>query len=159
MDKLNCRSELSGMLENELEQTEILTDLLIKEKSTISGDNESLLKISTEKKKILDALENYNSRRNAFMQAHGFSPTRDGIESCISWCDKNNTLANKWILLKTNISQCKKLNLLNGSIVDNSLRSIKQALSILYGQQENLNTYSSDGHENKNTLGRSIAKA
>ncbi len=159
MDKHTCRTELSTMLDNEIDQMEILDSLLVKEKDIIASDSSLLLTINDEKKKIYDALEHYSSMLNAYIQTHGFSPTQDGIESCISWCDNNNILSAKWGLLKANIGRCKKLNRLNGSIVDNSLRSIKQALSILYGQQENEDTYSSDGHENKNTLGRSIAKA
>lgn len=159
MDKTQCYTALDSQLSEELKESHLLHALL-KEEGTISHkDSEKLLSLLDQKKGLLLKLEQHHANRNALTQTCGFSPDNQGMESCIAWCDHNQQLANKWADFLQLVSDCRNLNQLNGSIMDSSLRTVKQALSILYGQQMNENTYNADGQEQSSGLGRSIAKA
>ena len=48
---------------------------------------------------------------------------------------------------------------MNGSIMENGMRSIKQALAILHGEEMQQDTYNSKGTENSQHIGKTIAKA
>jgi len=159
MDKKNCHIALAKNLDEELTHSRSLLTIL-KEESTISHkEADKLLSISEKKNTLLNKLEQLNTNRNSLIQTFGFNPDHQGMESCIAWCDHSRQLINKWTSFRQLVSECRSINQLNGSIMDSSLRTVKQALAILYGQQLNENTYNANGHEQNGSLGRSIAKA
>ena len=78
------------------------------------------------------------------------------IHSCARQSGK---LKERWDLLCGKISECREQNQINGRAMDTSLRAVRQALSILYGQIEQKSGYDADGSEINEKLTRSIAKA
>jgi flagella synthesis protein FlgN len=159
MDKKNCHIELGKKLDEELRHSRSLLSVL-KEESIISHkEADKLLSISEQKNTLLIKLEQLHASRNSLIQTFGFGPDHQGMESCIAWCDHNQQLINKWTSFLQLVTECRSANQLNGSTMDSSLRTVKQALAILYGQQLNENTYNANGQEQASNMGRSIAKA
>lgn len=159
MNKLTCFNNLKKTLTNEIGLSDNLLVLLKAESNISPKDAEALLKISDDKNKIIIEIERSHNNRNALIQTLGFSPDHEGTESCISACDQNSELSTIWKLYIQKIKECQNMNQINGSTHDSSLRVVRQALSILYGEQVNENTYDASGHSQSNSLGRSIAKA
>jgi len=159
MDKNSCYTSLSQILEIELTESQSLEKLLRQESKLLPGESEELIKISDAKSVIIAKLEQYNAQRNALAQSTGFSPDHHGLESCVAWCDRNNTLRDIWRQFLDTIQQCQSLNNLNGSIMDNGLRVVRQALSVLHGQAVNPHTYNANGEEEHDKLSRTLVKA
>lgn len=158
MNKCNCYISLNELVEVEIKETQALNKLLQQEKDLLPKESDLLITISKSKHIIIKSLDAYNNKLNALVQTCGFTPGRDGIESCIAWCDHKNTLRNQWNKLVASIKKCQTLNTLNGSVVDNSLRAVKHALTVLYGQPEAQKTYNANGQEEHQGFGREIAK-
>ena len=143
----------------EMKGTLSLNDLLQRENNLLPSEPDSLVEISESKNVIINNLNKYNDERNTLVTSCGFNQGHDGIKSCIAWCDHNNVLHNQWDQFLGLIQNCQSMNQLNGSIVDNGLRAVKQALSLLYGQTNKQQTYNANGQEDQHGLGRTIAKA
>jgi len=158
MDKNSCYISLNDLVEIGLKETLALNKLLQQEKDLLPKESDLLASISNSKNTIISSLDSYNAKLNALVQTCGFTPGRDGIESCIAWCDNKDTLQKQWNILMENIKSCQTLNMLNGSVVDNSLRAVKNALTILYGQTGTQQTYNANGQEEHQGIGREIAK-
>lgn len=159
MDKNSCRNELKKVLEIELKHTESLLEILVQEKSVLVSDPEALTVLANKKQLQIAELEKIQNHANAFLQDCGFSPDRQGMESCISWCDTDRKIIDIWNQLTEQIKECRKQNNLNGSVMENGMRSIKQALAILHGKELQQDTYNAKGTENSQSLGKTIAKA
>jgi len=160
MNKKNCSDTLRELISAELHHTEALMQILKDEKDTLPSESEQLLAISKNKQRELEALEKYSLKRIALIQSLGYAPSHDGMEFCINWCDPHKKLLNLWHQFIGKVSECRLLNQVNGGILDNNLRMIKQALSILHGQQPgSTNTYDAKGQEQQASMGHSIAKA
>ncbi len=159
MNKKDSYIELGIMLDAELAHTEAMIALLKKEGKILPRDTDALLEISEQKNCLLKKLEQCHINRNSLLQAFGYNPDQHGLEACIAWCDLDGKLQSKWNEFKEQVKTCRTQNQLNGSVMDSSLRVVKQALSILYGQQLYENTYDANGQAESGNKGRSIAKA
>ncbi len=159
MNKKECYLELEIMLDAELAHANALIDLLKNEGETLPKEADTLIEISTQKNCLMKKLEQYHTHRTALIKTLGFNTDLQGFKDCIAWCDRNNNLQSKFNRYTEQVKTCKTLNQLNGSVMDSSLRVVKQALSILYGQQINEDTYNATGQAESGNRGRSIAKA
>ncbi|NOY66150.1 MAG: flagellar protein FlgN [Gammaproteobacteria bacterium] len=158
MDKKNCYLSLNKILTEELKETLLLNDLLKEENNLLPNESDQLVKLSETKNNIVGNLNAYNDKCNVLIKSCGFDQGHDGIEACINWCDNKNALQRKWEQFLSLITSCQSMNQLNGSIVDNGLRAVRQALSLLYGQTNKQQTYNASGQEDQHGLGRTIAK-
>jgi flagellar biosynthesis/type III secretory pathway chaperone len=159
MNKRDCYLGLGIMLDAELAHTDALIALLRTESKILPKDADALLELSEQKNSLLKKLEQCHVNRNSLIQSVGYNADHEGFESCIAWCDHNDKLHTKWTNFMEQVKTCRTLNQLNGSVMDSSLRVVKQALSILYGQQLYENTYDANGQAQSANMGRSIAKA
>jgi len=159
MNKSTCLIELGIMLDAELAHTDALIAALKTESKIQPKDADALLEISEQKNCLLKKLEQCHVNRMSLIQKLGYNADNAGFEECIAWCDKGDTLQAKWMKFIEQVKTCRTLNQINGSVMDSSLRVVKQALSILYGQQLNENTYDAEGQSQAANLGRTIAKA
>lgn len=159
MNKITCFNTLRKALTTEISLTDKLLALLKTESKLSPKDSEALLMMSEDKNKLIHEIERHYNRRITYIQNLGFTPDHQGTQSCISKCDRNNELSLAWKLFMQKVKDCRQVNQINGSTLDSSLRVVKQALSILYGEQVNENTYDASGHSKSSSIGRSIAKA
>lgn len=159
MNKITCFNTLKKTLTAEISLTDKLLTLLNAESKLSPKNSDALLMMSEDKNKLINDIERHSSKRIAFIQTLGFTPDHKGTQSCISACDRNNELSSIWKLFMQKVKDCRQINQMNGSTLDSSLRVVKQALSILYGEKINENTYDASGHSQSSSIGRSIAKA
>jgi flagellar biosynthesis/type III secretory pathway chaperone len=158
MNKSDCFKRFKQSLNLEIQQVDTLLQLLKRESNTLPNDAETLLTISTEKDKLIQSLNDANQQRQSIIQKLGFNADLQGVERCFRACDQQGQLIAIWKEFLTKAKACRKLNQLNGSTLDSSLRVVKQALSLLYGEKINESTYDEKGHSQARQLGRSIAK-
>lgn len=158
MNKSDCFTRFKKSLILEIQQLDTLLELLQDERNTRPNEAETMLDISAKKDKILQSLNDANLQRHALLQKLGFKTDTRGVEICFHACDQDGELMRLWNQFLTKARSCRKLNQLNGSTLDASLRVVKQALSLLYGEKINENTYDAKGNSQAGKLGRSIAK-
>jgi len=158
MNKKDCYTSLGKILKLSIRDTLSLNDLLTEEKKLLPSESDLLVNNSDEKSAMIKQLNHYHNEISALVTSCGYEPSNDGIESCITWCDQNNILRKKWHDFIDQVRYCQSMNQVNGCIVDNGLRAVKQALSLLYGQTNSQQTYNAYGQEDQNGLGRTIAK-
>ena len=63
-----------------------------------------------------------------------------------------------WTETRSLLTQCSRLNQINGTIIAHSRSSLARLLSILKGIDVNPKTYQKDGHAQNNSNSRSLAK-
>jgi flagellar biosynthesis/type III secretory pathway chaperone len=158
MDKITCHNQFKHLLDQELGYIRELLDILTQERDALSQDSVKIEAISTHKAEIITRLEQAGNLRTALLQDVGYAADKQGMDTCIQWCDNNNVLQSRWQDLLNLTTQCRDNNHVNGMIIESSRRSIHQALSILYGQPAN-NVYSASGQAEEGGLSRTIAKA
>jgi len=160
MDKQTCKHEIKKLLDIENINAQKLISVLKQESLALPKDPDKLQDIENEKIALLEELDQGHSLRNALLQQLGYSPSYEGTESLIAWCDSSGELILAWRQFMDKIQQCKHLNSVNGSIINNGLRVVKQALSILQGGQSNgPSIYDAKGQQQGPASGRAIAKA
>jgi len=160
MNKQTCSTKLHELIKAELEHTEKLSAILQEEKETLPSESEQLLAISKNKQRELEMLEKISLKRISLVQSLGYAPSHEGMEFCLNWCDPHKKLLPLWKQFIEKVSECRLLNQVNGGILDNNIRVVKQALSILHGQlPNNTNTYNAQGQKQQASVGHSIAKA
>ena len=124
-------------LEDEVTYANHLLELLIAERDALSkSDGDALEAIAKQKSQVAEQLETSTERRNK----HVFEETgqevtnlQDYIDTSVS-ADNQPALKLLWEQLLEQLKQCREQNLLNGSVLDSSQRSIKQAIALLQGQ-------------------------
>jgi flagellar biosynthesis/type III secretory pathway chaperone len=158
MDKITCHNQFKRLLEQELIYVRELLDILAQERDALGHDRAKFESISMHKSEVITKLEQSSNRRTALLQDAGYAADKQGMDTCIQWCDNKNVLLSRWQELLNLTSQCRDNNHVNGMIIESSRRSIHQALSILYGQPAN-NVYSASGQSEEGGLSRTIAKA
>lgn len=160
MNKKSCNDTLRKLINEEILHTETLVLVLQEEKEALPAKSEQLLAISQKKQLLLEKLEKCSLERIALIQSLGYAPSHEGMEFCIKWCDQKNKLLELWQQFLDKVSDCRLFNQVNGGILENNLRMVKQALNILHGQvPDNTNTYNAKGQKQQSGMGHRIAKA
>jgi len=158
MDKISCYNAFNTLFDQESEYLESLSVLLKKEREALAQDKTEIEKLSALKTQVIGKLEDTSNKRTALLQHAGYAMDKQGMETCIQWCDTRHTLLPKWKKLLDLTLQCRNNNQINGTIIEKSRHSIHQALSILYNQPIS-SVYGASGQAEDNGLSRTIAKA
>jgi flagella synthesis protein FlgN len=162
MDKRDCAQRLGEIFSRETEQTRILLDTLVKERESIhksSRDTAAIEKYAGDKQQLIDKLALLDKDKNRLLAQCNFENSRAGIEGCIQWCDSGTRLMQQWQQLLQLLTECRNANTTNGIIIESTQRSVRHALSILYGQPQQNNAYTATGKEDGNNLSRTIGQA
>lgn len=85
----------------------------------------------------------------------------DTIESIIKTCPLNyrSHLESNWEKLREAIQECQKLNAINGQIINKSKANVQTILEMMRGCSTQLDIYHSDGHKERSSEQRTLAKA
>lgn len=107
--------------------------VLAEEKATlIAGEAHRLPALATEKSALAERLAMLDSQRNNALQAQGFAPGRQGIES---WLAKQSADRGAlWREVLALAAQARQANEINGALIGAQSQQNQQALSILLGE-------------------------
>ena len=130
--------------------------VLAQEKAVlIAGEAHRLPALVTEKSALAERLSTLDNQRNSALQAQGFAPGRQGIESWLSKQPATSTAL--WREILTLAAQAKQANEVNGALIGTQSQQNQQALSILLGEFSA--TYDASGQQQPLSGGRPLGSA
>lgn len=128
-------------------------DLLKLEQASLSSGNTDELPAYAEQKMGFAArLNALAAQRNAALAALGFTADRAGVDA---WCAQHpGDAATAWAAVLSLAADARRLNRLNGDLIQIRLRYNAKALEALRGGSDSLNLYGPDGQSRTAGCGR-----
>ncbi len=157
----DCQRELAELLSEEKICLQRLADSLERERAALEArDGEALERVVAEKDRILDQTSRLHQRRAALLQRCGFSNDEEGLQDCMAQCSPNlsRELAPLWRKLRARMEWCRDQNLVNGRILEQNMRCIRQTLSILRDCPQPLELYGPEGTTSEQSLSSPLAR-
>lgn len=157
MERTDCRQRLGEILVREIECAAAFVQVLNAEKTALAGRDPGALETAVEaKQRCAEELQELDRQRVELLKSAGFSPDRAGVESCIQWCDADDSLSPRWQRLLALLEQCRDLNLANGNLLELNRHHAERALAILRGQQPDAKLYGPAGETTTGSLSRTL---
>jgi len=153
------QKRLTDLLCEEVEQAKGLLHTLHDEFESIQNrDIEILQDVLKKKLDYTMKLENIEKDINQNIEQSGKKPPSDAVKKYLASFAKLSSGNSTLILeLETIARQCKTQNEINGRLVNSANNSIKQALAIVSGQDQNFSGYNADGKNEDNNKQNSIS--
>ena len=155
-------AQLAELMGREMALLGSLAQLLEQEANALKTRDAAAVEAGAiEKRTLIEALESLAGERSRLLGASGLSPDGKGFESYLATLTgkEGDALRAQWGAVKETLTTCQKQNQMNGMLLDASMRSTQQALSILLGHAREPGTYNSQGTVPANLGTRSVAKA
>jgi len=153
--------ELVQILENTSKQ---FNNLLEQESAVLaSQNNDELIALSVQKKSMVTTLEKQTKTLHIFLISLNINNGLYGLSNVISnmtITTEKQPLSTAWLSIQTLSDANKRLNEVNGSIIELNRRHAERALDVLRGQVGTTNsTYGADGQAMKGKISRNISIA
>lgn len=153
-----CNLELERILEQSLECTSRLEDLLHDERTALElQDTGSLRALTTSKNLCVQCLESLDAERQELCVAAGYEGSEAGMKDMLSWCDTNATATPVWHQLLKISRVCEALNRTNGAIGRIRYEHVMSALAVLSNDTSGAALYGSEGQESAHFKPRALA--
>ncbi len=141
-----------------------LNDVLKQEQGILkSNDSPELLAISKEKKTLVSNLESHTKATHVFLRNMKINKGLYGLSDFLSQIKPSETktrLNDLWLNIQSLSDANKKLNDINGSIIELNRRHTQRSLDVLSGQTgSNTSTYGADGQSRKGRTSSNISIA
>jgi len=153
---------IATYLEKGEEQAKQLMSLLQDERNVLAtNDGSALEKITNAKEKLAQTIQSSTQQCSQFLQEAGFGSNNLSLKKYIDSCAEPlaTQLRTAWLALQSVLKQCQDDNRINGRLLNNSERRIKQALSILQGQPVEEDLYGKGGQAVNQSPGKSLSHA
>jgi len=157
-----CFQKLNALLSQQTDELDDINSYLDEIKNTIAAnDIESLNTLLAQQRLPAEDINNMENQRHQLLDDHGFEFTQEGLEKCISECDKNSLLAEKYEILQQALSRLQRSIQVNSLLIHKNKNRIRKSLHLLTGQQnsDNAKTYASNGQTSAYSSKRSLAQA
>ncbi len=153
--------EMIQVLENTSSQ---LNDVLKKEQDILkSNDSQELLTLSKEKKALVSSLESHTKTTHIFLRNMNINKGLYGLSDFLSQIKQGETktrLTDLWLNIQSFADTNKKLNDINGSIIELNRRHTQRSLDVLRGQTgSTTSTYGADGQTMKGKTSNNLSIA
>ncbi|WP_126453727.1 flagella synthesis protein FlgN [Sulfuriflexus mobilis] len=148
-------------LEDEIRYAETLLTLLDAERQALAKNNgDSLEKIAKDKRQVAEQLDESAQRRRQQLTS-GEDPHAGDMQAFITAQTEefHQPLQKLWDQLLDVLGRCREQNHLNGSVLENSQRNIKQLIALLQGQTQNKEIYGRGGKIIDHSLEHSLTRA
>lgn len=152
------RAALARLLDEELQGTEAMLQLLEREARALVGDPEDLARLAAEKLELAARLEAMHRSRCDLVEGAGIGPERAGFERLLRTLD-DKALSGRWRRLREAVERCREANLSNGAVVELGHRQMRRALEALHGHAPGAGLYDAAGTRERAGAGRVLAKA
>jgi len=151
--------ELVQIIEHTSKQ---FNELLEKESAILATqDNEQLLALSNHKKEMVLSLEKQTKTLHIFLHSLNINNGLYALSDLISNMPESKEqqlLSTTWLNIQSLSDSNKKLNEVNGSIIELNRRHTQRSLDVLRGQVGTTNsTYGADGQSMKGKISRNIS--
>jgi flagellar biosynthesis/type III secretory pathway chaperone len=148
------------IVENEIEQSQRLLDLLHAEYTLLQKESpQALQKLTEEKKQQLKQVEAAVLNHNRFLEQQELSTDRKGTEAFIEKAGKDQLMVDTWHRFTSLLEACQKQNEINGGAVQLNQRHVTQTLDILKGISQQDKTYGRSGESKPTSTSKSLGKA
>lgn len=148
------------ILDNEIEQSQRLLELLRVEHDLLQkGSPQQLQDQLEQKKQQLTQVEAAVLTHNRFIEQQGLVADKQGTETFIQQCSENQRVTATWQRFTSLLEACHKQNELNGGAVQLNQRHVTQSLDILRGISQSDKTYGASGESKPNSTSKSLGKA
>jgi flagellar biosynthesis/type III secretory pathway chaperone len=156
----NHEAIFSELLQDEINQSEKLNNLLIQEYELLLSNSPNLLEqLAERKKQIIARLEETVARQKKFLGRFGYVRNHSGVETYIKSLAESKHLVSDWERLKELLACCQKQNEINSAVVALGQRQISNTLELLYDLSGGEKTYGRSGETQANRLSKSLGKA
>lgn len=145
MQQLAKSDELQALLRREVECAGQLINILRCEfKALKQGDSVNLQQIVAQKSQSISALTRLSSERQQWLTAAGYPTADSAIDEYIQQMDAARRMPIEELRrsLRTLAQQAKRLNEINGGVVETSRRYLEHALAILQNRGAEVELYS-----------------
>lgn len=145
MQRLTQYDGLQALLRQEVECAGQLMDILRCEFEALKqGDNVNLQQIVAQKRQSINALARLSSERQQWLTAAGYPKTASAIDEYIQQTDvaERNSIEELRRSLRTLAQEAKRLNEINGGVIETSRRYLEHALAILQNRGTEVELYS-----------------
>jgi flagellar biosynthesis protein FlgN len=122
-------------------------------------DLEGLNRAVAEKHQLVQSLERITREQSALLRSGGFAVDGAGMESCLRDWDTDGLMRPVWYRLQDVMARCRRLNQINGGVVETHRRQTEQAIHILRGEDNRTELYDPHGHAVSSGPSRHISKA
>lgn len=112
-----------------------------------------------QKRRHVAALEQASQAQHALLQMHGYETNTHGMERCLRDWDLDGNLQVIWERLAQVMQNCRRLNQINGGVIESSRHRVEQAIQILRGGETPVDTYGPHGRSVSHAPPRPIARA
>jgi len=152
IELIQMLESISGQLNSTLKKEQAILKL---------NDSQQLTELSNEKKALVSNLENHTKTIHLFLKNMNINKGLYGFSDFLSQIKSGDTktlLKDAWLNIQTLADDNKKLNHINGSIIELNRRHTQRSLDILRGQiNTTTSTYGSDGQTMKSKISRNIS--
>ena len=153
---------LAAYLEEGTNQAQRLMQLLNDERAIISSnDGHALEEIATSKEKLAQEIQASTVICSQRLEQAGYTANNRGLAEYFQRCPETHSkhLKTTWKKLQNLLKECQDKNRINGKLLGNSQRRIKQALSILQGKPVDEDLYGRGGETVQQSTGNTLTHA
>ena len=153
-------ARISKLLEEEIEISNQLKQLLSAEQKAITGhDIPAFEEIVNKKRLTLEQLTQQEKARVFLLNSNGIKSGPEGMNDCINKCNDNGSLSDLWQRLLSIAAACRDHNRQNHQLVELFSAHTRKALCILRGEDLEQDVYGPDGDTRDQHENRSLAIA
>ena len=156
-----CHKDLLALLSRQTDELETINGYLGDIKAAIAeGDTEVLNELLTQQRLPIAEMDDLESQRHRLLEIYGYQANREGLLSCITWCDEEETISRQYELFRQALLRLQRTIQVNSLLVNKGKERVRQSLQLLVGQANNdqATTYASNGKTDEDNLLRSIAR-
>ncbi len=157
-----CHTKLMALLVHQTEELDAINTYLGEIKSAIvENDTESLNTLITQQRLPIAEMDDLENQRNGLLKVYGYQVGREGLLSCIAWCDKDEAISRQYELFRQALLRLQRAIQVNSLLVSKGRERVRQSLQLIMGQPASgeVTTYSSIGKTEDSNSHRTIARA
>lgn len=151
---------LDTLLNQAVREACLLESALERESNALAErDLQALNQAVAEKQQLVVSLERLTREQTQLMRTAGFDADAMGMAACLRAWDEQGLMTPLWERLQTVMGRCKRLNQINGGVVETQRQQVDQAIHILRGEDPRTELYGPSGHTVTGDASRHISKA
>jgi flagellar biosynthesis/type III secretory pathway chaperone len=148
---------MSKLLEQELEASKQLKQLLTAEQQAITGrDIPAFEEILKKKQLLLERIVQHEQERLNLLESAGTGHVAESMDEYLKECHDDGRLPDLWQRLLSMAASCRDQNRQNHQLVELCSEHTRKALCILRGESMEKNVYGPDGDTNNPHENRSL---